>query len=663
MSTTNFPHFARLIKNRFDEMASTSNLYVVDSDRDIIYDTYLKAFPEGTNNIYRERTEHDCSCCKNFIRNVGNVIAIQNGVISTIWDLNGLPEPYQTVADKMSAYIKSCNIYNVFLTNQTKFGAEKTIGLINEKPITFNHFFADIPKRYIENRSLAERLGDTRTSYSVFVRGLTELKPEAVNTVLDLIKENNLYRGQEFKNSVLEFKKIQDSYRTSLNKDLFVWQNLSPNVSRFRNTVIGTLVQDLSEGIELEKAVRSFETKVAPANYKRPTALITKSMIESAMTTIKELDLENALKRRHAKFSDVSVNSVLFVDNTVRSKMKDAGDISSLLMEEIKPVKFDPTKAESISIDDFLSKILPKSSSIQLYLDNSLIPNFMSLTAPVDTDVKQLFKWNNNFAWSYEGNVTDSIKDRVKKAGGQVENVNMRVSLSWFNTDDLDLHIHEPNNHVYFGNKSRGPGVLDVDMNVGTTVRDPVENVRWVNRLKDGEYTVQVNNFRKRESVDVGFVIEVESSYGLHTYSYNSAVKDQEYVRVCTINVKNGVVYNIKSYPGIVTGTTSREQWGLKTLDLIKVDSVILSPNYWDENQVGNKHWFFILEGCKNPDPVRGIYNEFLNSNLEKHRKVFEILGDKTKCPYVEEQMSGLGFSSTRKDKVTVVVSNNTMKK
>ena len=53
-------------------------------------------------------------------------------------------------------------------------------------------------------------------------------------------------------------------------------------MARFRNTVIGTLVQDLSAGVDLEVAVKSYETKVAPQNYKRPTALITKAMVESA---------------------------------------------------------------------------------------------------------------------------------------------------------------------------------------------------------------------------------------------------------------------------------------------------------------------------------------------------------------------------------------------
>ena len=106
---------------------------------------------------------------------------------------------------------------------------------------------------------------------------------------------------------------------------------------------------------------------------------------------------------------------------------------------------------------------------------------------------------------------------------------------------------------------------------------------------------------------------------------------------------------------GIVSGAASQERWGLKTLDLVRVNSVVLSPNHWDGQAVGNKHWFFILEGCKNPLPARGIYNEFLHGSLERHRKVFEVLGDKTKCPVADDQLSGVGFSSTRKDKVTVV--------
>lgn len=57
-----------------------------------------------------------------------------------------------------------------------------------------------------------------------------------------------------------------------------------------------------------------------------------------------------------------------------------------------------------------------------------------------------------------------------------------------------------------------------------------------------------------------------------------------------------------------------------------------------------------------NPEPVRGFFNEYLNSELTPHRKVFEVLADKMKTPYQEHQLSGLGFSSTMRNSVIVKV-------
>jgi hypothetical protein len=112
----------------------------------------------------------------------------------------------------------------------------------------------------------------------------------------------------------------------------------------------------------------------------------------------------------------------------------------------------------------------------------------------------------------------------------------------------------------------------------------------------------------------------------------------------------------IGARPGLTNQAASIDKWGIKTETLVQVDTLLLSPNHWDGQGVGNRHWFFILKDCKNPDAVRGIYNEFLRSDLDQHRKVFEVLGSKTKCPASDGQLSGVGFSSGRGDEITVVV-------
>lgn len=376
-----FGAFAEAVRKHFQAI-SQERLFVVNSDRDVIWQTYLESFPVGSNPVFRERTEHDCACCRHFIRSIGNLVAIQNGAMVSIWDLNGLPSPYQEVADRMSAYVKSLSIRDVFLTPASKHGTPVSHELLNGVTHQWQHFAVEAPKHCVRADHI-ERRGDLRTTFAVLMRGLIELKPDAVAIVSDLIADNAIYRGAEFQRQVSEFQQMQARVLgtpTQQGQELAVWALVESPVARFRNTVIGTLVQDLSDGVDLDAAVRAYEAKVAPQNYKRPTALITKAMVEAAMKAVHELDMEPALERRHAKFSDVSVNSVLFVDNSVRGQMK--GGLIDLLMKEVKPSPFDPKKAEEIGVDAFMSSVLPKCTSVQLHLDNSVLGNFVSMTAP-----------------------------------------------------------------------------------------------------------------------------------------------------------------------------------------------------------------------------------------------------------------------------------------
>ncbi len=642
-----FHDFAVPVRRRLVAMLASQKLFVVNTDRDRIWQHYLDSYPAGTNPMFRVKTEHDCSSCRHFIQAVGHVVTISNGEVSTVWDIPDLPFPFREVAAAMSAYVRSHTVCDIFVTQFSNAGQARSVEVKDGNTLTWEHFSGVVGGRFLCNDPDTKR-GFARTTFDLLKRGVNELTTEAVATVLDLIESKTLYRGEEHKDQLLTFQSMQNLLRGS--SDIRIWENWDSSAARIRNTVIGSLLQDLSEGIDVERAVSSFETKVAPANYKRPTAVITARMAEDAMKTITALDLEPALARRHARLSDVSINSVLWVDGSVSDKLR--GGIAALLMEEVQPVAIDTKKAKPIGINEFIA--MQHKQGIRLYLDNSLLGNFVSVTAPVNPVAAKLFKWSNDFAWSYEGNVADSIKERVKKAGGMVEGVDLRVSLAWFNYDDLDLHCSSPYGEIYYGNKQ---GILDVDMNAGgSKSREPVENMRW-KKPKDGSYIFRVNNYNRREPIDVGFEAEIEASGGgLISLRYPKSVQNNEWVPLCTIIVRNGKM-DVTPSDRVEIGKASQERWGIKTQSLVNVQAIVQSPNYWDDNSVGNKHWFFILEGCKNPEPCRGIYNEFLHSRLEVHRKAFEVLGAKTKCPVADEQLSGVGFSSTRNDTV-IAVSN-----
>lgn len=649
-----FHKFAALVHARYSEMVK-HELFVVGDDNRAFEAVYLAAFPPGTNPVYKTNTEHDCSCCKNFIRNLGNVVAIVNGKIQTVWDIEGAPAPYDTVAQAMANYVRSLRISGLFRTKETSYGAAETKQALEDGTVKrWNHFHGKVEKGH-HHHSPDSAIGDYNSRKHVFFRGLNEIKPEALETISDLIASKALYRGEEHQRSVNAFRALQAKFLQLdlYNQHILVWSMASEPAAVFRNTVIGTLAVDLSEGVDLEQAVRSFESKVAPTNYKRPTALITPNMVKDAMKTITDLGLDDALQRRFARISDVSVNNVLWVNNSTKAQMRSGLETLLLDAAVTKPPK--KLNSTDISIDDFMSSVLPTASSIEMLVQNTHLNNFVSLTAPVHADSGQLFKWSNDFGWSYDGNITDSIKEKVKAAGGNVTNALLRVSLAWFNYDDLDIHVREPNGTlINFVNKA---GKLDVDMNAGGgSSRTPVENVSW-RTLQDGPYKVIVNQYCQRETSDVGCTIEIESAGKITQLSHPKALKGA--TEFCTIHIKGGLIEKLDIAKGIVGSGIAQEKWGIKTESFVPVTTLMLSPNHWDNNTVGNKHWFFMLQGCLNPDPTRGIYNEFLNSNLEKHRKVFEILGDKTKCQPSEQQLSGLGFSSTRNDTVTLRVSGD----
>lgn len=635
-----FIAFSKAVHVRFVEM-SKGELFVTAADE--LFEQYLAAFPDGTNPVFRTRTVHDCQCCRQFVKRLGGLVSIKDGEVSSVWDDLDVPQPFKVVAEKMATYVRGCTIKTVFRTKERSYGTDH-----NYDPNTnerYEHFHGQVADRHFSKDADTKR-GEQEAIFQVMKRGLTEINHSDLVTVLDLINSNGLYRGEEHKHSVEGFQDLKMSFHEAGLTDLFVWENLSDRNARFRNTVIGTLLVDLADGKDLDQAVKSFETKVAPMNYKRPTAVITQKMVEQAVQTLTDLGLHGAVSRRYARLSDVSVKDVLFVDNESRSKTKDG---VSLLLESsvVKRSKPDLKSAIKVTAESFIADVLPKAKSLEVLVENRHAGNFVSLTG--GDGPERLFKWDNNFAWSYDGDVTDSVKQRVKAAGGNVE-AKMRVSLSWFNLDDLDLHAMTPGEgHVYFGNKM---GILDVDMNAGgPTSRSAVENLAF-NQLRDGVYVIHVNQYRQRETVDVGFSIEVEFGGVVNQYSYAKAVKGD--VPCFRLHVKGGNLVKIET--DLVGGASSQDKWGIKTETLVPVVAVMLSPNHWSGGSIGAKHLIFALKDCRNPLPTRGIYNEFLRSDLEKNRKVFEVLGSKTKCPYSDEQVSGVGFTAARGDSVTVVV-------
>lgn len=653
-----FKDLKRQVRANFDKLAKERQLFYVGIERDKIWELYLNGFTDET-----EKQDHNCNSCKSFLRQYSGVVAIIDNKRVSIWDNITPPDEFKASIGNIRGYIHSRSITGIFRAEFKKCGVDRNTAQDEFKTV-WEHFFFMAPSKHIHkgSKSIDEVRGEYKTDRDMFSRAMIELTQNSTDTVLELISQNSIYRGAEFKGVVEAFNSAQKHYYSlpEDEKDNYSWlapSILPKSVTRFRNSAIGTLIINLSEMMNLNTAVAKYEQVVAPTNYKRTTALVTPAMIKAAKIKIEELGLMDSLERRLAISTDIDAENLLFIDKS--SELIDAFDeLTKDAKKQKSMTKQELEKVEEITIEKFIADVLPHAKSIEVYLQNSHLNKFVSIVAGENPDAPTLFKWNNLFSWSYTGGITDSIKERVKAAGGQIVG-ELRCSLAWYNHDDLDIWVTCPDGiKIYYGNKkhSRTGGNLDVDMNAGGgTTRTPVENIVFPRKDKmlEGEYVVRVNQFSRRETTNVGYVVQIE-----HEGNITEIVKDKSPASTDIVaKIKYTRDGELQFDKSVTTKIGTKEKWGLKTNSFVKVKQLMLSPNHWNGSPVGNKHFMFMLEDCVSDEVAKPFFNEFLSSTFIENRKVFEVLADKFNVPKSDKnQLSGVGFSETIASEVTLRV-------
>lgn len=673
-----FKNTKTLLAENFARISANNTLFEVDIDKDHLWNLYLDSFPEGTNPIYRERRWYDCSACRQFIKNIGGTVYIdENYIPHSIFEFDTHSETFQPVMDALADYVTSRPITDIYLNDSPTVGINQNRELLDDGTVqTWEHFFVRLPESMVVKRSpftdsIGTKKGRARDRRNVFKRSLDEISMEALDTVLELISSNTLYKGEEWKGALRTFRTYKEAYDIlpEEKKPLYAWrtaQSAGDVIGKIRNHSIGVLLVDISEGMDLDAAVRRYENIVAPTNYKRPKAIYTKKMLESAKQDLSNLGYLDSLNRRFATLDDITVNNILFSNRDAAKRI--GSDIFDEMMGDVAvdPKKF--SRVEEVPADKFVSDILPTAREVEVLLENRHASNMVSLIAPQNKDAKTMFKWDNAFSWAYSGNITDSLmRERVKNAGGKVDG-DLRFSIQW-NEDgtdncDLDARCKEANGYeIYFGS-ARKPrfsptrGQLDVDI-IWPCGQVAVENITWADRLTmhAGKYLFYVHQYSG--SARHGFRAEIEFDGTIYAFDYNKPMRAGEVVPVAEVRLNNDNTFTIREV--LPSNISTRDIWGLKTNSFVPVSVVMYSPNYWDEQQgIGHRHYFFMLKDCINPEQPNGFYNEFLKHELEPHKRVMEALGSKLAVVNADDQLSGLGFSATKRNDVIVKVKGAT---
>lgn len=697
--------FNKKLQAQFTEMSKAGKLFRVELSGQQVWDLYINSFSKENNPIFRDpmSSSKNCNHCKNFVRRYGNIVSIdENYNIVSMFDVE-CDEEYQETAKLLSAWIRSSKIKSVFFetfdelnslpyescskSNKVfKLGTDKNVkqytaeeaekyGVVKPNEIrTFHHMHLFVDKAFVDisGNSVESIVGNFRESKNVFQRAMEIISIDTFLLVKDLINQGSLLDGETHLYKIEQMIPLKREYDalSAAQRDNWCWvKSFNLPFARFKNELIGVLCTELAEGEELNKACQSWNKRVDPANYMKATAPITKKQIEEAKTFVEENGYVESFDRRFATIDDIKVSEILH-SNVGTGKIKDVSIFDSIQSTSTRHKRSEFNGLEQVSIEDFMKKILPSCSSVEAFLMNTHKGNMVSLTTAKNPKSKPIFKWSNNYSWTFNGNLAGKslIKEAVKSEGGKIDGA-LRFSIIW-NEDgkdivDFDAHAQEPRGGTEIAydtqyRKDRGgmrtamSGQLDVDMI--SPARMGVENIVWdkLSKMGNGIYRLWVRNFDGGSNK--GFKAEIECGGETYSYHYDKPVLGRgKDIHVANVKLADGQFTVEHIIPE--SAVASKDIYGLETNRFHKVNLVCLSPNHWGDNNVGNKHYFFMLEDCKSPVSIRSFHIENLIPELASHRKVLEVLGATRMLEPAEKQLSGLGFNATVRDELIVKLS------
>ncbi|MGG1147087.1 hypothetical protein [Bacillus wiedmannii] len=651
-----YPQFEDSLKVSFEE-AIDGGQKLFTTNLENLYETYLCHLPQES------RQNYSCNECRRFINRFGGLVTIdaEGNAQSAMWDVEAVPPFFKRAVLAMKNLVESSTVNGVFLSEETRLGTPKTG--------KWTHLSVDMP-RHMQFRDMLKTAGQAmaqkREEKNMLINALTSYTLEDVEQALALIQSETMYRADKVYDIARWFKKVmveRENGATAMQKRNIVWKAVATAPTGFthiRSGMLGTLLDDIQDGLSARVISARFAEKMNPENHMRSQSAPTANAIFEAEKIVAKLGIEPSLQRRYARFGELP--HFLWMNNDTVNRLKGeqarGGVFGHLTPREKTQSNVMTLPTSVMTWEKFQRTVMPTADKMEVLVDN---PNrLMALVTAMDKTAPNILRWDNTFSWYYHGGIDGEMKRRVEDAGGRYENNAMRCSLLWEGLTDLDLHCITPSGeHIMYNHKrGRCGGYLDLDMNgIDKSSEKPVENMRWSQNVPEGRYRFYVNNFNERVNHRQGTPFRVELEIHGQVYHYEGqALAENRDVTVFEFDYVRGQQPNIQG-----NSYSSNDSWSIGTGEFVKVNGITTSPNLWEEKQItgAGTHVFFLLDGMKDMSEGkgRGFFNEMLKADLRQIRKTLEAFTANTPIEGGDKaDACGVGYSKDTEWDLTVKV-------
>jgi hypothetical protein len=402
----NYPEFLESIKNHFNSIVNNDGvLFTTDSEG--LFEVFLDNLPPEYRQFYT------CHSCRHFVNRFGGLVTIKdNGeAVSALW--TDVPDFFSKSISAMNKMVLKSKVNGVFLSS---------IKILGE-PVTgkWHHMAIDLPAKYVYKSRLltaGQKMAEKLEDFKILMSGLSEYPASAVDQAVTLLKTESLYRSEKTLGVAEWLQELHAKLANVKNNRLrenIVWLAVATapvGYCHVKSTMIGTLLDDIIEGLPFDVVSRKFADKMHPLQYQRPQADPTEGNIAQAEKIVEKLGIQKSLVRRFAKIEEINCfwspkeEKEAAESNGVFSHLLANGNKKETVEMSIPTVKMTWRK--------FSETVLPLAESIEYLVKNARDGYSAILTASYD-DAPPILQWDkeerrNPFSW-YVYNMGSSPTD------------------------------------------------------------------------------------------------------------------------------------------------------------------------------------------------------------------------------------------------------------
>lgn len=393
------------------------------------YGVYLRGFEKES-----VRNGYICNTCHHFLHTYGNAVYINKdgSLESVIWNPDVAVGYMKPIIKALKDNVENGRVINIIRINLNYkadvIRKDNTTVLFGDKEKGgYNHFYGEF---YKPIGGAAYRTGeniDLKSVVNNFKNLFEKFNQKDVDTAFNIASTNMICDARK---SAGKFKVLRDIFTdvlaTKNEKNKYhkivryacVYNEL---LHGFLGSVDGALLEDVSQGYDPEDCAARYNYKMNPLRYKRPTAAPTKALVKEAESIIANMGLEDSLKRRIAKLSDIPEDKIIWKKSELvkEKNKKSTGIFSTIVTKEDLNMKYkDPAldltrMNQKITYAKFKRDVLPKAENIMMYLP-SYKNGFTKMHYPFAQYVteaipgsKQILKYKNPFViYVYNGGST-----------------------------------------------------------------------------------------------------------------------------------------------------------------------------------------------------------------------------------------------------------------